>query len=318
MLNARPFAVNGIAEPKAAYAPKLFWILGGRSAFYSRNSFDFSKVFWFVNYNGTRLRNGIDSALNEPTLLQRSGDFSQTSERHLRSLDRFAFPRQRIPQSRISPIAQSLLTYLPLPNQNIAGVNQNYRFIASNPNNPWNLNTRINTTLTPTDTLALTLNVQKRQAETFETFGCCDIVNGQGINTNLNWRRRFGNRSFNNVTLSFNRNTNTTVPFFANGPDIAAQLGIQGASPSPLDYGPPNLSFTNFAGLSDTNFSKSAIWNYGVSDMLQLHRGKNNWSFGGGYTHYLNNTITDSNGRGAFNFSELATAGYGPDGLPIA
>ena len=50
---------------------------------------------------------------------------------------------------------------------------------------------------------------------------------------------------------------------------------------------------------------------------MQLHRGTHNWSFGGGYTHYLNNTIGDSNGRGAFGFSGLATAQY-VNGLPVA
>ena len=76
------------------------------------------------------------------------------------------------------------------------------------------------------------------------------------------------------------------------------------------------MSFANFSGLSDTNWSKTAIWNYGASDTLQLHRGKHNWSFGGGFTHYLNNTIGDSNGRGSFSFSGLATAQY-VNGLPV-
>ena len=34
---------------------------------------------------------------------------------------------------------------------------------------------------------------------------------------------------------------------------------------------------------------------------FQYRKGKHNWSFGGGYTHYLNNTIRDANGRGTFS-----------------
>ena len=72
----------------------------------------------------------------------------------------------------------------------------------------------MNTNVTQKDTLALTFNLQERNAQTFEPYGCCDSTDGQGINTNLNWRHRFGNRSFNNVTLSFNRNTTTADPIF--------------------------------------------------------------------------------------------------------
>ena len=119
------------------------------------------------------------------------------------------------------------------------------------------------------------------------------------------------------MTLCFNRNTNTAIPFFAGGPNVAAELGIEGTSPNPANYGPPSLSFTNYSSLSDTNETRSAVWSYGLADNIQIHQGKHNWSFGGGFTHYLNNTITDQNGRGSFSFSGLSTAGYNPAGLPI-
>jgi hypothetical protein len=315
-LNARPFAVNGIPEPKAAYSQNRFGFSAGGPLAIPK-LFNWSKVFWFVNYTGNLQRNGVDSALNEPTPLQRLGDFSQTSNVIYDPLSGAPFPNNQIPANRISPIAQGLLTYLPLPNQNVAGVNQNYRLIAANPNNAQNLNLRLNTTITQKDTLALTFNLQERDTDTFETYGCCDTLHGQGLNTNLNWRHRFAARSFNNVTLQFNRNTNTTIPYFANGTNIAAELGILGTSPSPLNYGPPTLGFTNFSSLSDTNDSRTAVWSYGLSDTLQLRRGKHNWSFGGGFTHFLNNSITDQNGRGSFSFSGLSTAGYA-NGLPIS
>ena len=307
-LDARPFAVNGIEEPKAAYAQNRFGFSAGGPLFIPK-LFNWSKVFWFVNYYANLQRTGVDTALNEPTAAERTGDFSGTSNIIYDPTTNAPFPNNQIPLTRLSPIAQGLLQYLPLPNQNISSINQNYRLIASNPNNSQNLNTRVNTTITQTDTLAVTFNLQSRTSETFESFGCCDSLDGQGINANVNWRHRFGVRSFNNVTLLFNRNTNTTIPFFANGPDVAANLGIEGASPNPLNYGPPTLSFTNYSGLSDTTDARTAVWSYGVNDLLQIRRGKHNWSFGGGFTHYLNNSITDSNGRGSFSFSGLNTAG---------
>ena len=165
--------------------------------------------------------------------------------------------------------------------------------------------------------MRLTFNFQSRNTATFQYFGCCDLVDGHGYNTVLNWRHRFTTGIFNNVNLSFNRNTNLTTPYFANGPNVSAELGIQGTSPNPLNFGPPSLSFTNFSSLTDTNAARSAVWSYGVNDLLQVRKGKNNWNFGGGLTHFLNNSITDQNGRGQYSFSGLQTAGYS-NGLPIA
>src|SRR5579875_737419 len=65
-LNARPFAVNGIPEPKAAYAQNRFGISAGGPLFIPK-LFDLSKIFWFVNYQGNLLRNGVDQAFSEPT-----------------------------------------------------------------------------------------------------------------------------------------------------------------------------------------------------------------------------------------------------------
>ncbi len=315
-LNARPFAVNGIPEPKAAYAQNRFGFSAGGPLFIPK-LFNLSKVFWFVNYQGNLSRNGVDQAYSEPTPLERMGNFSQTNALVYDPTNNAPFAGNVIPATRLSSIAQGLLGYLPMPNQNVPGVNQNYRLIVANPNNTQSLNTRLNTTFTQKDTLAVTFNLQKRNTSTNQYFGCCDNVDGQGINTNINWRHRMSARNFNNVTLTFNRNTNTTIPFFANGPNVAAELGIQGTSPTPADFGPPSLSFTNYSNLSDTNETRSAVTSYGLNDNIQIHKAKHNWNFGGGFTHYLNNTITDQNGRGSFSFSGLSTAGYNSAGLPI-
>ena len=77
-LDARPFAVNGIPEQKASFGQNRFGVSAGGPLFIPK-LFNFSKVFWFVNYTGVRQRNGIDTALSEPTSAQRLGDFSGIS-----------------------------------------------------------------------------------------------------------------------------------------------------------------------------------------------------------------------------------------------
>ena len=118
-------------------------------------------------------------------------------------------------------------------------------------------------------------------------------------------------RSFESVILSFNRQTTIVTPYFETlGQNIAAELGIEGTSQNPLNYGPPTLGFTNYSSLSDTVAKRQAVENFGIADTLTWHKGKHNFTFGGGVTHYLNNLDTDSNGRGAFSFSGLETAQY--------
>jgi len=320
-LNARPFAVNGIEEPKAAYAQNRFGFSAGGPLFVPK-LFDWSKVFWFINYQGNISRNGVDQALSLPTAAERGGDFSALLPNTViyPHGSNVPYPNNVIPLNDLAAnakIASGLLQYLPLPNQP-GLLTQNYRLIVSNPVNTQSLNTRLNTNLTQKDTLAFTFNWQKRSNQTHQDYGCCDSVDGQGINTNINWRHRLGTRNFNNVTVNFNRNTSTGVPFFADGTNVAAALGILGTSPNPLNYGPPTLSFTNFSSLSDTTASHTAVENFGINDNLQIHKGKHNWNFGGGVTHYLNNTVTDQNGRGSFSFSGLSTALYSSSGLPVS
>ena len=117
---------------------------------------------------------------------------------------------------------------------------------------------------------------------------------------------------------NFNRNTNLTTPFFANGANVAAGLGIQGTSSNPINFGPPTLTFTNFGSLTDGSPSQTAVYNFGFTESLAIHRGKHNWTFGGGYTRYFRNSVTDANGRGTFNFTGLATSQLNANGQPVA
>ncbi len=319
VLNARPFAVNGIEEPKAAYAQNRFGFSAGGPLAIPK-LFDWSKIFWFINYQGNLSRSGTDQAFTVPTAAERAGDFSALLPNTVIYHGGVPYPNNQIPLSDLAPnakIAQGLLSYIPLPNQP-GLLTQNYRLIVANPINTQSLNTRLNTTIRQRDTLAFTFNWQKRDSETHDFFGCCDSNEGQGINSNINWRHRIGQRNFNNVTVNFNRNASNAVPFFEGTGNIAAALGILGTSPDPRNDGPPTLSFANFSSLTDTTASRVAVETFGINDNIQIHKGKHNWNIGGGVTHYLNNTITDQNGRGSFSFSGLSTALYNSQGLPVS
>ncbi len=82
-----------------------------------------NKLFYFVSYEGTRQRQASPGFFTVPTLAQRAGDFSGTttlvydpSTGNADGTGRTVFPGNKIPSSRISPIAQKLESYYPLPN----------------------------------------------------------------------------------------------------------------------------------------------------------------------------------------------------------
>jgi trimeric autotransporter adhesin len=311
--DASPFSLNGQTNTKAPYAQNKFGFnLGGPLEI--PKLFRSDSTFFVINYNGSLARNGMNLTGTVPTLAERAGDFSGISTVIYNPATGLPFPGNRIPQ--INPIAAGLLKYIPLPNQ--PGTVNNYRLVEAVPNNSQNLNARVNQTLSRRDQLSFGINWQGRDAQNLQNYGFIDPSSGNGINATANYRHTFGTGIFQNFTATFNRNTNLTTPFFANGADVAAALGIQGASSNPLNYGPPTLTFTNFGSLTDGSPSQTAFYNFGFTESLAIHRGRNNWTFGGGYTRYFRNSVTDANGRGTFNFTGLATSELNANGQPVA
>ena len=98
------------------------------------------RTFFFFDYEGQRLRTGSTSTLTVPTLLQRTGNFSQTLNAAGKLIPvydpnstvlvngsnvRTQFPNNIIPAGSLDPVGLNILKYYPLPNQpgNIAGAN---------------------------------------------------------------------------------------------------------------------------------------------------------------------------------------------------
>lgn len=89
-----------------------------------RNQFGFSlggpvvktRTFFFVNYEGFRERAGQTRTASVPSVLERSGDFSQSAVRPIDPFTGLPFPGDTIPPARIHPISQNLLQFYPLPN----------------------------------------------------------------------------------------------------------------------------------------------------------------------------------------------------------
>ncbi len=312
LLNAQQFSLSGQNIPKpysnntninASFGgplkiPKL--LSGDRGQF-------------TVNVGIGRSRRGEQGSLTTmPSDLERSGDFSQSvgSKGNVPVIydptTGAPFPLNKIDPTRISPIAAALLNYYPSPN--LPGQTRNFQLPTTNRSSTNSVNLRLNQTLTSRNRISGGLGYSGNSSITPNIFGFTDTGSGRGMNANISYSHNFTSRIIGTLNYTFSRNRNLSSPFFANKTNIAALLGIQGVSTDPLNWGPPNLSFTNFAGLSDGTASLRRTQSSSVGGSLMWVHKTHNLSFGSTFQRQQNNRDSDPNGRGAFSFNGYATS----------
>lgn len=317
-LDASPFSLTGQPLLKPSYAHSRFGLAVGGPLAIPR-LLELRSSFFFFNYNGARSRNPHHAVSTLPSRLERLGDFSASEVRGPVLIydpgSRLPFPANLVPASRWSRASSGLLDFIPPPNQ--PGRVQNYQLLTSVPQNTDNLSLRFNQGLSRRNRLSFNFTSQNRNGEIAQLFGFRDETGGGGQNAELGWTLNLRTRLISNLRLSLNRNRNQTIPFFAYGRDLAAELGISGTSHEPINYGPPNLSFTNFGGLSDASPQSRRDQTLLLHEGLTLVRGRHNLAFGAHYRRSQLDSRTDSNARGSFSFSGLATSGLDARNQPL-
>jgi hypothetical protein len=317
-LDAKSYSLTGEAVPKPSYAQARFGLTGGGTLRIPKLVQD-GKTFFFANYFGTRSRNPFDQYSTLPLAAERSGDFSATAVRGpvtvFDPLSLTPFPGNRMPLSRQDPAARGLLAFIPAPN--LPGTVRNYHLVTSTPQNSDNFSLRLNRSLARRDRLSGSYNLQRREGETAQLYGFRDTTNGRGQSLELTWTHNIAAGLINNLRASFSRNRTGLAPFFAYQRDVAQELGIQGVSHTPADWGPPNLSFTNFGALSDGSSSLRRDQTVTLGEGFIRAHGKHTASFGFDYRRMQLNTRSAQNARGAFTFSGLATSGFDSAGNPL-
>lgn len=327
-LNGKPFSITGQDIPQPAYAQTRFTFAVGGPLVIPKIVKD-PGTFFFLNYNVTRYRNPYTAVETVPTELERQGNFSQSIEAGgpARIYDPETgqpFPGNVIPSTRVDPIALKLLSYFPRANQ--PGLVDNYDLQASVPRNTDAVDVRVQRNITMKDRLAYSLTFERRNGDVSQPFGFLDTTSGAGLNTDLQWTSSClaglflpcSTRLINTARVAFKRNSNRTTPFFANGENVALDFGINGTSTNPLNYGPPNLNFTNFGSLSDAPPLVRRNQSQTFGDDLVVVDGLHSFAFGVQFTRNDLNTRTDPNGRGTLNFTGLLTSARGANGSLVA
>lgn len=312
LLNAQSYSLSGQNIPKPySNSTTVNLSLGGPlkiPKLLSGNRGQFT-----VNVGVGRSRVGQQGTLTTmPTELERAGDFSKS----LASSGQPAviydpstgapFPGNVVPPSRQDPIAKALLDFYPRPN--LPGQIRNFQLPTTRFNNTNSVNTRLNQTLSTRDRLSGGFSYSGSNNTNPSIFGFTDTGRGRGISANLSYSHNFGSRRVLTLNYNFSRNRNLLSPFFAYRDNVADRLGIQGVSTDPLNWGPPTLNFTNFAGLSDAAASLTRNQTSAVgASFLTVHK-THNISFGFNYRRQQNNRYSDTNGRGTFSFNGYVTS----------
>jgi hypothetical protein len=218
--------------------------------------------------------------------------------------------------TQISPTAEALLKFIPPPN--LPGTVQNFHFVTSATSNLDDLNARVvhsfgNTSIGPRrrgPQNNVNFGFHYHSTETgltnpFPTVGGNTSV--KSFDIPMGYTRSIG-KLINTFRIDFNRNRVSTQNLYAFKTDVAGLAGITGISTNPFDWGLPNLSFTNFGGIQDTNplLQRNQTWTF--SDSLILNHGKHTWRWGGDFRRVELNTETDGVSRGSFIFTGLNTA----------
>jgi trimeric autotransporter adhesin len=314
-LDARPFSLTGQTFEKASYAQNRFgFSLGGPLVL--GKLIKSEKTFLFVNFNGNLGRNPFQAIQTLPTALERSGDFSARGTPVYDPLNRNQpFAGNKIPLTRIDPAARGLLAFFPAANQ--PGLVQNYQYVASNLNQSQQLSVRVNRNLTTKDRFDVNTNLQWRDSNSAQPWSFRDSNVGLGMSVGLGWTHNISRSTISNTRLNFSRNRSETVPFFAFGENVAARLGISGVDTNPINHGPPNLSFTNFGGLTDGSPLLRRDQTISISQGITLVKGAHNLSMGVDHRWTQLNNRTDQNARGSFNFSGTQTSAFDSSGQPL-
>jgi len=290
------------------------------------------KTSFFVNYNLQRNRNPFDSFGTVPTIAERSGDFSQAiiesgplmgtvptiyDPRSNPLGPRVPFPNHQIPASRFDSAALGLMNFISLPN--LPGSVQNFHLQEALSSANDRVLTRLGHQISPKDSLNVFYFFNSSRSDSVTSFPALTTnTSVRSQNLNFGENHTFSPHVVNNFLFNFNRQRTSTLNPFAYKENIAGQLGIQGISQVPRDWGLPIISFTNFAALNDTIPALTRNQTFRAFDFLIVNKDKHNLRLGGELRRVQLNTSTNPDARGTFTFTGYATSSFTAQGSPVA
>jgi hypothetical protein len=278
------------------------------------------KTFFFLNYDLSRRRNPSEAFATVPLAAERSGDFTARGVQLFDPFSNLTGPRTPlgsvIPTGMLDPAAVGLLPFIPLPN--LPGTVQNFHLQGRVPNASDRFNVRLSHTLSPKLSINGNYSYASTRAVSIPTFptlrGRQDSLQ-QAVTLGLTHQPM--QRVSHNVGLNWSRNRSNSLNSFAFVNDIAGNLGITGISPEAINFGVPQINFTNLNDLNDPVPNLTRNQTLRLTDNVSWSKGKHTWRFGGEMRRQQINRRNDPTARGNFSFTGLMTSQLTATGTPV-
>jgi len=278
-----------------------------------------NRTFFFVNYEGLRMRKSLTQTFSVPTSAMRTGDFAglPTIYDPLTSAadgQRLPFPTNQIPL--VDPVAAALLAKIPLPNR--PGIAQNLLAVGDQSINTNAYSARLDHQFNDKDNAYLRWSIF--DAREFDPFGSSVLqetllpgfgrtLSTHSLNGVAGWTHIFSPNLLNEARLAGLSVIGGQGSPNA-GTNFAGQTGLQGVTTNPADMGYPQVSF----GGQFTTMGDPALFTYRnnhdieFSDNVTLHKGRHTLKFGGYWMGYNLQPINPSAARGIFSFTPRWTS----------
>ena len=310
------FHRNGILDARNFFAPS-----GEPAPPYRRNQFGFSlggpivknQTFFFADYEGSRVDEGVTRVTNVPTLEERSGDFSQSL--FPKPNDPFtaqAFPGGRIPAERLNPVGLAMANLYPEPNRSTPF--QNYVSSPSLRDRTDQFDLRLDHSIVDFGDLFFRYSFGDR--DLFEPISGPTFSAIPGFGTDIPRRAQniVGSHTLvmspnfvNQTRSAFNRVSSGAFQENIRN-NINNSIGLPELSANPRDFG---LSFTTVSGFSPlgdefNNPQHSTTNTFQIVDHATYAHGRHLLKFGFEFRAVQQNAFRDVQSRGFLTFSDQA------------
>src|SRR4029077_17606292 len=314
--SAYEFFRNGALDARNFFAPA-----DQSKPQYQRNQFGASvggpvrkdRTFYFADYEGRRVRQGITQVSNVPTLAERTGDFSADSQPVINPFTQQPFPGNKIPAAYLNPVGVAIAALYPTPNRTVPG--ENFVSSPTERDRDDHFDVRLDHQLARGSDLAFRYSFADRPL--FEPFtgsgfatvpGYGDTVPRRAQNIMLSETHVFSSDLINEIRAGYNR-----VSAGAFQQDIGhsgnSAVGLPDLSGNPRDLGLSLITVTGFSPLGDeyNNPQHSASNILQLGDQVTYAHGRHLFKFGADIRDLRQNAYRDEQARGFIGFLGLIT-----------
>ncbi len=273
------------------------------------------RVFFFVDYEGTRLDEGVTRVASVPTLAERAGDFSASLlAPPVNPFTQQPFGGGQIPLQMQNPIGRAIAALYPAPNRNAPFAN-----FVSSPTLEDDVNQFDVRMDGRTDRLAVTSRFSFSDRHLFEPFagpsfalvpGFGNEVPRRAQNLAVSAIYQLGNGVSTEARMGWTR-VSSSVRQEGQGTSLNQQVGLPELSTDPRDWGLSLISVTGFSPLghefNNPQESTTHMWQF--SDTLHWTRGAHQVKVGGDLRFLRQQAFRDVQARGLLQFTNQAFTG---------